>query len=228
MKKVLIFVDGQNLYHCLRDLGVKEINIDWTKFFNSFIEEGEELIRTYWFRPKEIKPIYYTKEEIKTFIIKDKYSNGESIPSNIDEIINLKIDKIKKWSKNKIQIFSQVDYKYTQLEATNDSIEIFRSGILRADPYNETCAEKGVDVSLAVKMVEFTLLNKVDKIILISGDFDYAEALNIIKNNLKKIHLVRFHKGIPPKDIYTSRMLSSKVDKVIEVYEDELKSKFFK
>ena len=66
------------------------------------------------------------------------------------------------------------------------------------------------------------------EIILVSGDFDYAEAIKFVKNNMTKIHLVKLHKGVPPKNRSVSRDLAVLADKVIDVYESELKSKFLR
>lgn len=66
------------------------------------------------------------------------------------------------------------------------------------------------------------------KFILISGDYDYAEAIKFVKNNMTKIHIVKFHKGYPPKNRSVSRDLAVLADKVLDVYESNLRDSFFK
>jgi uncharacterized LabA/DUF88 family protein len=50
-----------------------------------------------------------------------------------------------------------------------------------------------VDIALAVKMISLSVENKCDKIILVRGDYDYADAINYVKNSITKIHLVTLH-----------------------------------
>lgn len=66
------------------------------------------------------------------------------------------------------------------------------------------------------------------KIILVSGDYDYAEAISYVKNNMTKVHIVKTHKGYPPKNKNMSRDLSVLADKVIDLYEADIRSNFLK
>jgi len=53
--------------------------------------------------------------------------------------------------------------------------------------------QKGVDVSIAIKMVEKAFLNKGSTTILLAGDGDFIEAIHFIKNYLnQKIVIVGF------------------------------------
>ncbi|NJM93729.1 MAG: NYN domain-containing protein [Cytophagales bacterium] len=92
----------------------------------------------------------------------------------------------------------------------------------------EYIGEKGVDIALAVKMIALSVEKKCDKIILISGDYDYTEAIRFVKNNMTKIHIVKFHKGFPPKNKNMSRDLSVLADKVLDVFESDLQTNFLK
>lgn len=110
-----------------------------------------------------------------------------------------------------------------------EDIEIVKTGVVKVNPYLLTyTGEKEVDISLAVKMISLSVEGKCDKIILISGDFDYAEAIKFVKNNMTKIHILKIHKGYPPKNRSVSRDLAILADKVIDVYESELREKFLK
>ena len=236
-KRVIIFIDGQNLYHSLRDIGLKEIDINWGKLIKSFLDDEDELKRTYWFRPEKIQEIrlkWYSfarfyffqhyfdqKEEYIKLLDQNKLDNG--IYNKLDGAFN----ESKKWISSEKQKFSEVDDKYTKIESIYEDLEIYRTGILKIDPYKKLIlTEKGVDVALSVKMVKFALQDMCDKVILISGDFDYTEAVQVVKDALKKVHLVKFHKGKPPRDYYTSRKLSAMADKVINIYQTQLESEF--
>ncbi len=110
-----------------------------------------------------------------------------------------------------------------------DDIEIVKTGVVKIDPFKQTyLGEKGVDISLAVKMISLSVQKKCDKIILVSGDYDYSEAVKFVKDNMTKINVVKFHKGYPPRNRSMSRDLSILADKVIDVYESDLKSVYKK
>lgn len=106
-------------------------------------------------------------------------------------------------------------------------IEMVRKGLIKIDPFKEAyLGEKGLDVALAVNMIKFH--DKCDKIILISGDLDYAEAIQFIKDNLKTVHIVRLFKGYPPINRNISRTLLALADKVIDLYESDINKNFMK
>ncbi len=237
MKRVVILIDGQNLFYSLKDIGVFEKNIKWDVFFQSLLTSEDELIRTYWFRPQRILDTFYTPHNIRNNIIYKKFNNyypiyktdRASIPENIITQIEDEAKKVEHWLKQEKELFAKIEYNYDQLSLTFGDIEFIKTGVVKVNPYyQEYLGEKGVDIALAVKMISLSVEKKCDKIILVSGDFDYSEAIKFVKNNMTKIHLVKFHKGVPPKNKSVSRDLAVLADKIIDVYEDELKVKFLK
>lgn len=83
-------------------------------------------------------------------------------------------------------------------------------------------------MALAVKMMSLSVEGKCNKIILISGDYDYAEAINYVKNNMTKVHLVKLHKGYTLKNRNMSRDLSVLADKVIDLYESDIRTNYLR
>ena len=77
-------------------------------------------------------------------------------------------------------------------------------------------------------MISLSLKNKCNKIILIRGDYDYAEAINYVKNNMTKVHIVKLHNGFPPKNKSMSRDLSVLPDKVLDLYEADIRSTYLR
>lgn len=237
-KTVVILVDGQNLYYSLQEMKIVEKDVDWTSLFNSMIDTNEELIRAYWFRPAKILDTYYTESNIKNSIVYRKYrthfdnfKNNEldKIPTHVKEDIVSEYSKIINWIKKQKDKFANIEYAYDQLCLVHDNIEMVKTGVVKIDPYKQTyVGEKGVDISLAVKMISLSIGKKCDKIILVSGDYDYSEAIRFVKDNMTKINVVKFHKGYPPKNRSMSRDLSVLADKVIDVYEADLKSVYKK
>lgn len=236
-KRVVILIDGQNLFYGLKDLNILEKDIRWDMFFKSLLSEHDELIRTYWFRPQKILDSYYTHENIEKHITYLKFKNyfdtykidKKQISPEIMGKISLEVEKVENWLKNERTRFSQIEYNYDQISMEYEDIEIVKTGVVKVNPflfaYN---GEKGVDISLAVKMISLSVERKCDKIILISGDFDYAEAIKFVKNNMTKIHILKLHKGFPPKNRSMSRDLAILADKVLDVYESDIRDKYIK
>ncbi|MDR1739786.1 MAG: NYN domain-containing protein [Bacteroidales bacterium] len=231
MKKVIILIDGQNLFYTLKSLKLIEKDLMWDCLFKSIIDDNDELIRVYWFRPQRILDTHYTRQNIRTDIVHKKYrthlekykTDIKAVPKDIINIIEEEATCIERWLKEEKEKFSSIEYAYDQLSLSFDDIEIVKTGILKVNPYKqEITGEKGVDIALAVKMISLSVEKKCDKIILISGDYDYAEAVKYTKNNMTKIHIVKFHKGVPPKNKSVSRDLAVLADKVIDIYESDL------
>lgn len=237
MKKVTILIDGQNLFYALKDMGIVERDIKWTEFFKSLLASEDELIRIYWFRPQKILDSYYTQSNIRFQIVNRLFKSYLSeykidpsrLPSEIISEIEKESGKVETWIKEEKIKFSQIEYNYDQLSIEFEDIEIVKTGIVKINPFMGIyIGEKGVDIALAVKMISLSVEKNCDKIILVSGDYDYAEAIKYVKNKMTKIHIVKFHKGYPPKNKNMSRDLSVLADKVIDVFESDLKEKFQK
>lgn len=238
MKRVVILIDGQNLYYAIKNLKLIERNLQWASLFNALLEPNDELIRTYWFRPQRIYDGNLTNEMIKNQIIfkefngcYSKHKSGEyqAIDQAIRDKIEVRVKEINEWSSKQKQLFSNIEYSYDQLCLDNSDIEMVKRGIVKVNPFKqEYIGEKGVDISLAVKMIALSVERKCDKVILVSGDYDYAEAINYVKNNMTKVHIVKLHKGFPPKNKNTSRDLSVLADKVIDLYEEDIRNRFLK
>lgn len=237
-KKVVVLVDGQNLYYGLKSIGFKEREITWNKLFNSFLEDGDELVRAYWFRPQRIQDGNLTPESLRNQIVYKHYRGSyDNFRENKLDLINKDtLDKIENdakeveaWLKGQKDHFNNIEYQYDQLCLENNDIEIVKKGIVKVNPYKqEYSGEKGVDIALAVKMLSISVENKCNKIILVSGDYDYAEAIAYVKNNMTKVHIVKLHKGFPPKNKSMSRDLSVLADKVIDLYEADIRTNYLK
>lgn len=238
MKKTIILIDGQNLHYVLKDLKIGEMNIHWNKLFSHFLESNDELIRTYWFRPQKILDSHLTSRYIKNKIIHryfreyfKSYINREltSIPNIIQDEIQLKCDEVENWLQDQKMRFSSVEYMCDRISLENFDIEVVKTGILKIDPISKVyIGENGIDIALSVKMISLSLEKRCDKIILVSGDYDYLEAIKYVKNNMTKVHIVKIHKGDPPKNKNMSRELSLMADKMIHIYESDLITQFVK
>lgn len=237
-KKVVILIDGQNLFYSLKSIQLFEKQIDWLSLFNSFLETNDELIRAYWFRPQRILDGHLSAETIRNQIVYKNYKpcyqhykegNHSLIKPETLAKIEADAKAAEEWLQEQKQRFSNIEYNYDQLCLENSDIEIVKRGIVKVNPYSkEYNGEKGVDIALAVKMISLSVEKKCDKVILISGDYDYAEAISYVKNNMTKVNIVKLHKGFPPKNKNMSRDLSVLADKVIDLYESDIRGSFLK
>jgi len=235
MDKAIVLVDGQNLFYSLKNLSLTESMIDWGAFLKNLVSPTDRLVRTYWFRPAKLHYGDVDTHKMTDHIIRRDYSHTKmeffkdrnKITPEIKEKAAKELEQSLTWIQEQESLFERQETKYEQKCIDYDNVQIVKSGYVKLNPYKrDWIGEKGVDICLAVKMIEFS--EKCDKIILISGDYDYAEAINYVKNQFKTIHIVKFHKGFPPKNKNMSRGLTALADKIIDVYEADLRANFLK
>lgn len=131
-ERVCIFIDGSNLYHCLKaDHG--RANIDFERFIAALCK-GRTLMRAY----------YYTAPRDQTTDA-TKYEEQQRFFAYLWRV------------------------PYLQVE------------LGRLEKRGDTWVEKGVDVSLAVDMLELAYRNAYDTAILVSGDGDFARVAKAVK-----------------------------------------------
>ena len=233
MKKTIILVDGQNLFYTLQEMGVKEKDVNWTNLFNDLIDQGDEFIRAYWFRPERLKGLI-NKPQVEKLLVRQKfpelyeaYKTGgvNNLSEKAKEQVANDCEKINDWIEKQQKKFESQEYAYDQLCLTHNNIEIVKAGITRVNAMKmDYLGEKGVDIALAVKMMALSIGGKCDKIILISGDYDYVPAIRFVKDNLTKLNVVRFTSGLKSKNM--SSGLPIIADKTIDINEADLKGKY--
>jgi len=132
-ERVVIFIDGSNLYHCFgEEFGTA--NIDWCEFGNVLCK-GRKLIR-----------IYYYNATVRREDGEKRYRDQQRF-----------FDRLQ-----------MIDYLTIRLG--------------RLVKRGHTVTEKGVDVKLAVDMLRLAHNDAYDTAILVSGDGDFADALEAIQD----------------------------------------------
>lgn len=86
----------------------------------------------------------------------------------------------------------------------------------RLEPRGDHVVEKGVDITLAVDMLHFAATNMYDTAILVTGDGDFASAVQAVKNLGKHVENAFFRTGL-------SKHLSDAADRFIALDTDYLK-----
>jgi len=142
-KRVMIFIDGSNFYHGLKNV-VGKTNIDFQKLAEKLCGE-RDLIRTYYYNA----PVQREGREGN----EEKYRSQQKFFSALDNVpyLTKKLGRLEK-----------------------------RGNIW---------VEKGVDVHLAVDMLSMAVKNLYDVAILISGDGDFASAIDAVKDLGKHVEV---------------------------------------
>ncbi len=230
--KVIFFIDGQNLFHSLKNLD-KDLNdrdINWEKLFSSCLQKGEIIEKAYWIRPAiiseqqkfSIQSFGYIYVEEHYPSQSDELKEREYYPKDIFKEIKKEYDNRIRWWKNEKKNFHAIQRKYKNLVKEYQFMELHTTGVLKADLYNKKLVgEKGVDVGVAVKIVESALTGECDRVILLSGDSDYEEVVNVLKRNDKEIHCIGFGNAM-------SQRLKFLVNGVYDITLEDIKLKFKK
>ncbi len=147
MKRVMIFIDGSNLYHALKH-SMGRTQIDFGKFIYKLTGPDRELLRAYYYNA----PVDQTREP-------ERYKRQQQF--------------------------------FNRLYATPDLEVVLGRLVHRSDG---RVIEKGVDVALVVDMITKAYTNQYDVAILVSGDGDFARAIQAVKNTGRKVEVAFFDK----------------------------------
>lgn len=232
---VPILIDGQNLFHSLHRIGVKEQDIDWEKFAQHLGGPGNRA-EIFWFRAGEARVISLSKSLILKMLIQEKYPHREQelmaafrqrqLPQKIYRELNQLYREREDWLAREQQFFHQVDRSYEMLANRYAHLHLCHRGIVRFDPYQQKClGEKGVDVAISVKMIQLAYQSSSAKIILLSGDLDFIEAVKAVQEMGKKVHVVQFSDATGPCGVLAQE-LARQVNQVIRVEKKDLKACF--
>jgi uncharacterized LabA/DUF88 family protein len=203
IKRVCIFVDGENLRHNIVDLFPPPTfyqnsylpRTDWSKFFDWITSEvaGEraERVRAYWYvvqnidyAPANLNAVCHDKETLtrllkKSPILSKKFNaaNQAEQKAVLDEFANL--------------LYENRGIIQNGIAQNCISVEFRRAGSIRYDLLRrELGSEKAVDVKLATDLIK--LKDIYDVAIIVSGDQDYVPAVDTIKDYGKHVVNVAF------------------------------------
>jgi len=211
MKKVCVFVDGENFRFSLTDLFRNETynfskqdylpKARWFDFFSCIVQEfglglEYELLRVYWYvistidyRPHSVP---YEYEKILNIVKKyPQHHNDYKNHNNKDAFykdFNRKLQQNKKTMQQRFEGWAKI---HNSIEHSYSQIEFRRSGSIPCNLVDRSLeTEKGVDTQLATDLI--TLADIYDVAIIISGDADYIPPIKAIKNKGKLVCNVSF------------------------------------
>lgn len=184
MGNAVVFIDGNNFYHCLRETSIAPSSIDFCKLSKLVCER---------FGFKLKKTIYYNSIPDITDG-QEMYKNHMKFLGGIKNLPNFEVKTRKLQKMSTAEILKEQKRVLSTLglcEKCSSIVEqYFVDSIGRI-----VKREKGIDVMIAVDMLEGAIKNQYDCCILISGDADFVPALNLVKSNGKEARSAFLYNG---------------------------------
>ncbi len=147
MKRVMIFIDGSNLYHALKN-SVSNTKLDFDKFAQKLAGTDRELVRTYYYNA----PVDQTTDP-------ERYKKQQRFFAKLHSVPRFQV------------VLGRLAYRQ-----------------------GNAPVEEGVDISLAVDMLEKAYKNHYDVAVLVSGDGDFARVIQAVKDAGKQVEVAFFQK----------------------------------
>jgi len=214
VKRVCIFVDGENLRHNIVDLFPPPVfyqssylpKTDWAKFFDWITSEvagkQAERVRAYWYvvqsidyAPANLNAVCHDKE-ILIRLIKKSPDFSEKFNAMVDHaehetILHEFADFLYENRRSMQGRFDGWTSVQNGIAQNCASVEFRRAGSIRYDLLRRNLGfEKAVDVKLATDLIK--LKDIYDVAIIVSGDQDYVPAVDTIKDYGKHVVNVAF------------------------------------
>ena len=217
-------IDGANFHNSIKkNFGIQEKDIDYSKLMASILDDDEELLRLYWYQAKELSHYDSKRWPWESFVKQNGGKNKDRVQKSSEEFIKYKNER-EKYYENERKKMDQRRSIYERISVEYPFVEFRYVGELQLDMIN--CTRRGIkgdDVALAVDMVSKS--KNYDVVYLISGDYDYGSAVQVVKDKLKKVKLITFEKGKRPKKPRfpsTHRRLRILCDEVKIIYQSEV------
>ncbi|MBU3918380.1 NYN domain-containing protein [Patescibacteria group bacterium] len=170
MEQVNIFIDGSNFYHLiLKKIDIKEPNFDFEKFVK-FLSRDRQVA--------EKGKYFYTG----TVREKDKRHETKKAMSN-QNILFSKLISTGGWNIRTSKLRTRLERIKIDDRVENFE-ELTRLGI--EEIVYQRSREKGIDVMIAVDIINGALNNNYDTAILVSSDTDLVPAIDFVRNNYNK------------------------------------------
>lgn len=171
MDRVAIFVDGSNFYHALKSR-FRNTSLRFEKLASKLIDRVPD---------RRLLRIYYYNA------VHDQASNGAAYARQQRFFDSLRRTPYLTLCLGRLER-RRIDYDALDLDAEKRrQVE----AVLGRPLPEFTYVEKGVDTQLAVDMVKLAVANTYDVAVLVSGDGDFAPAVEFIKQLGKHVELGR-------------------------------------
>lgn len=244
MKKVCVFIDGENLRHSIVELFENNFNpsdylpknAEWEKFYDWLTQQvssGSERVRAYWYVIQHLDSFPYKfpdpfneSEELKKLLSKYKpYKDllDQTPMTNLQTEMSRIVDDLRDRESKMRSRFAGWITIQNGIATHHDGIEFRRAGAIRYNLFDKTLGpEKAVDVKLAVDLI--VLHQTYDIAVIVSGDQDYVPAVQVIKDYGKRVINVVFKRrdgSFLPSGAWRLNQIT---DKVLEIEYGKLKN----
>lgn len=165
MERVMVFIDGSNFYHGLREefeIKKEEAHkfptMDFSKFANFLCGTSRKLEKIYYYNA----PLSQNDKD------KESYKEQQRFFNSLKFVPNLIFTKGRLEKR-----FIKIEHKGIAKLFGKESVSFY--------------VEKGIDVNIAVDMLKLAFTNQYDTAILVSGDGDFASVVEAVKSLGKKV-----------------------------------------
>ncbi len=215
--RAVVFIDGNNLHYQLGELQLQEKDVNWGRLLADAMPSGHRLIRAYWYQVGQI-----SFSQPYPSRLHDLFLGGRTGAPTEEEFRQRCEGYIVEQRERLERIHREV---YDRIAQDYDFLEFRYVGSLKIDPYEQKwIEEKGVDVGLAVDMVG--RMAEYDAAVIISGDVDFAPAIQFIKDRMRQVYLVNFAPGSLAQSRFTAGRLRILADSVRVFSEAEVRERY--
>ncbi|MBU3905199.1 MAG: NYN domain-containing protein [Nanoarchaeota archaeon] len=183
VKKAVVFIDGNNVYHNLKKMKINPKSVSYIKLCNkicSHFNVSLEKIKYY----NSIPNVEDNKEKYWK-----QYKYFEELKTSGIEVNTRKLQKLS----NKERILKQKEI-VSGLGLCDTCSPLVNSNCYDCIGDIST-KEKGVDIAIAVSIVKYAIEHKCDCIVLISGDADFIPALELAEKIGITVYSVSLRSG---------------------------------
>jgi len=206
-KRAIIFIDGNNLYHCMKAMGINPGSIDYLKLSEMICSK---------FNVVREKTIYYNSVP-SIASGEEKYYKHMRFLTALENLPKFGVQRRKLQRRSNKEILEEKMALLRQLKVCQKCRPVVEKNCL--DCIGDISEkEKGIDVMLAVEAIEKAMKNEYDYCILVSGDADFIPVLNLIRANGKQIKSVSVPAGYSSdiRNTFPSDFMVLKKDELLE------------
>ena len=185
-ERAIVFIDGNNLYHGMRDIKLSPDKLDYAKFSRKLTQDRIwEETRYYIGEVPEKGELTHYKKQQNFFASFAQYDRVNYFKGRLEHRTAKKLAKrLSRWLKSLP--------KRDDITIPQNVADELRSIIEKHTGHYE---EKAVDVMIAVDMVSMAHQNKYDVAYLISADGDYTPAVSEVRKIGKRVFVASPRKG---------------------------------
>jgi uncharacterized LabA/DUF88 family protein len=184
MKEAVLFIDGNNLYHNLKFMQISPGDLDFKKLVDIISRHFN----------CEIKEVRYYNSIPNINQGKDTYFSHLKFIDDLKKLPKFTIHTRKLQVHSTKEIIREMKNMIHSIKLCNNCKPLVEDKFFSIIGKTKS-KEKGIDVMIAVDLVEYAIKNKAEQIILLSGDTDFIHSMEIAKGHNKEVFSVSTFSG---------------------------------